>query len=242
MADTADSRPLAGRTALVTGASKGIGAATAKALAAAGAHVVLTARTGAALEATEQAIFDAGGSATIAPVDLAEPEGIARLATAIGQRWQALDVLVINAAMLPALTPVWHIDSKDLNKAFTLNVLATQALIAGFDGMLKRSTAGKLIGVTSSVGAVPRAYWGAYGATKAAFDNLLDAYAQETRDTSNLRVAIVDPGATRTAMRAKAYPGEDPASVKPPEVVAGAIVELCGKQFASPHRHRVNAT
>ncbi|MBC7492176.1 MAG: SDR family NAD(P)-dependent oxidoreductase, partial [Novosphingobium sp.] len=155
---------------------------------------------------------------------------------------QALDVLVINAAMLPALTPVWQIDSKDLNKAFTLNVLATQALIAGFDGMLKRSTAGKLIGVTSSVGAVPRAYWGAYGATKAAFDNLLDAYAQETRDTSNLRVAIVDPGATRTAMRAKAYPGEDPASVKPPEVVAGAIVELCGKQFASPHRHRVNAT
>ena len=242
MADTADSRPLAGRTALVTGASKGIGAATAKALAAAGAHVVLTARTGAALEATEQAIFDTGGSATIAPVDLAEPEGIARLATAIGQRWQALDVLVINAAMLPALTPVWQIDSKDLNKAFTLNVLATQALIAGFDGMLKRSTAGKLIGVTSSVGAVPRAYWGAYGATKAAFDNLLDAYAQETRDTSNLRVAIVDPGATRTAMRAKAYPGEDPASVKPPEVVAGAIVELCGKQFASPHRHRVNAT
>jgi short-subunit dehydrogenase len=241
MSDTADNRPLAGKTALVTGASKGIGAATAKALGLAGAHVVLTARTGAALEATEQAIFDAGGSATIAPVDLAEPEGIARLAAAIGQRWQALDVLVINAAMLPALTPAWQIDSKELNKAFTLNVLATQALIAGFDGMLKRSAAGKLIGVTSSVGAAPRAYWGAYGATKAAFDNLLDAYAQETRDISNLRVAIVDPGATRTAMRAKAYPGEDPASVKPPEVVGEAIVELCGKQFASPHRLRVNA-
>jgi short-subunit dehydrogenase len=143
--------------------------------------------------------------------------------------------------MLPALTPAWQIDSKELNKAFTLNVLATQALIAGFDGMLKRSAAGKLIGVTSSVGAAPRAYWGAYGATKAAFDNLLDAYAQETRDISNLRVAIVDPGATRTAMRAKAYPGEDPASVKPPEVVGEAIVELCGKQFASPHRLRVNA-
>ena len=242
MTETADNRPLAGKTALVTGASKGIGAATARALAAAGAHVVLTARTGQALEATEQAIFDAGGSATIAPVDLAEPEGIARLATAIGERWQALDILVINAAMLPQLTPVWQIDAKDLNKAFTLNVLATQALIAAFDGMLKRSTAGKLIGVTSSVGATPRAYWGAYGATKAAFDNLLDSYAQEVRDTSQVRVAIVDPGATRTAMRAKAYPGEDPASVKAPQVVGEAIAELCGKHFASPHRLRVNAT
>ena len=241
MTDAATPGPLAGLTALVTGASRGIGAATAKALGLAGAHVVLTARTGGALEATEQAIFDAGGSATIAPVDLAEPEGIARLATAIGQRWQALDVLVINAAMLPQLTPVWQIEAKELNQAFTLNVLATQALIAGFDGMLKRSTAGRLIGVTSSVGATPRAYWGAYGSTKAAFDNLLDSYAQEVRDTSNVRVAIVDPGATRTMMRAKAYPGEDPASVKPPQVVGEAIVELCGKQFASPHRLRVNA-
>lgn len=241
MTDAATPGPLAGLTALVTGASRGIGAATAKALGLAGAHVVLTARTGAALEATEQAIFDAGGSATIAPVDLAEPEGIARLATAIGQRWQALDVLVINAAMLPQLTPVWQIEAKELNQAFTLNVLATQALIAGFDGMLKRSAAGRLIGVTSSVGATPRAYWGAYGSTKAAFDNLLDSYAQEVRDTSNVRVAIVDPGATRTMMRAKAYPGEDPASVKPPQVVGEAIVELCGKQFASPHRLRVNA-
>lgn len=241
MTDAATPGPLAGLTALVTGASRGIGAATAKALGLAGAHVVLTARTGAALEATEQAIFDAGGSATIAPVDLAEPEGIARLATAIGQRWQALDVLVINAAMLPQLTPVWQIEAKELNQAFTLNVLATQALIAGFDGMLKRSTAGRLIGVTSSVGATPRAYWGAYGSTKAAFDNLLDSYAQEVRDTSNVRVAIIDPGATRTMMRAKAYPGEDPASVKPPQVVGEAIVELCGKQFASPHRLRVNA-
>lgn len=241
MAETEAARPLAGKTALVTGASKGIGAATAKALAAAGAHVVLTARTASALEAVEDAIFAAGGSATIAPVDLAEPEGIARLALAIAQRWQALDVLVINAAVLPQLTPVWQIDSKDLNRAFTLNVLATQALIAGFDAMLKRSDGATVIGVTSSVGATPRAYWGAYGATKAAFDNLLDSYAQEVRDISKVRIAIVDPGATRTAMRAKAYPGEDPASVKPPEVVAESIVRLIGEQFASPHRLRVNS-
>ena len=233
-------KPFQGQLALVTGASRGIGAATAKALAAAGAHVIVTARAGKDLEATEQAIYETGGSATIAPVDLADPEGIARLAAAIARRWDALDILVINAALLPALTPVWQIDQRDLSRAITLNLLATQALIAGFDGMLKKSRDARLIGVTSSVGANPRAYWGAYGATKAAFENLLDSYAQEVRAISNIRVAIVDPGATRTAMRAKAYPGEDPASVKPPEVVAEHMVHLLGEQFASPHRIRVN--
>ncbi len=229
-----------GQLALVTGASRGIGAATAKALAAAGAHVILTARAGKDLEGVEQAIYESGGNATIAPVDLAEPDGIARLAAAIGRRWQALDILVINAAVLPTLTPVWQIEQRDLNRAMTLNVLATQALIAGFDGMLKKSADARLIGVTSSVGANPRAYWGAYGASKAAFENLLGSYAQEVRAISNIRVAILDPGATRTAMRAKAYPGEDPASVKAPEVVADYMVSLLGESFASPHRVAVN--
>ncbi|WP_226016815.1 SDR family NAD(P)-dependent oxidoreductase [Novosphingobium sp. FKTRR1] len=231
---------LAGQVALVTGASKGIGAATARALAAAGAHVILVARSARELEAVEESIFAAGGSATIAPVDLAEPEGIARLAVAIGSRWDALDILVINAAVLPVLTPVWQIDQHDLTRALTLNVVATQALIAGFDRLLKKSPDARVIGVTSSVGASPRAYWGAYGATKAAFDNLLDAYAQEVRSISNVRVAIVDPGATRTAMRAKAYPGEDPASLKGPEVVADRITALVSERFDSPHRERVD--
>ncbi|MBX9883758.1 MAG: SDR family NAD(P)-dependent oxidoreductase [Novosphingobium sp.] len=235
-----DTGPLAGQLALVTGASRGIGAATAKALAAAGAHVILTARAGKDLEATEQAIYETGGKATIAPVDLAEPDGIARLAAAIGRRWDALDILVINAAVLPTLTPVWQIEPRDLSRAMTLNVLATQSLIAGFDPMLKRSKDACVIGVTSSVGAAPRAYWGAYGATKAAFENLLDAYAQEVRSLSAIRVAILDPGATRTAMRAKAYPGEDPASVKAPEVVGAFITRLVGEQFASPSRVSVN--
>lgn len=230
---------LAGQVALVTGASKGIGAATARALAAAGAHVILVARSARELEAVEESIFAAGGSATIAPVDLAEPEGIARLATAIGSRWSALDILVINAAVLPVLTPVWQIDQHDLNRALMLNVVATQALIAGFDRLLKKSKDARVIGLTSSVGAAPRAYWGAYGATKAAFDNLLDAYAQEVRAISAIRVAIVDPGATRTAMRAKAYPGEDPASLKGPEAVADRLVALLDEPFASPHRERV---
>ncbi|KUR71318.1 oxidoreductase [Novosphingobium fuchskuhlense] len=231
---------LAGQLALVTGASRGIGAATAKALAAAGAHVILTARAGKDLEAVEQAIYETGGSATIAPVDLAEPDGIARLAAAIGRRWDALDIMVINAAVLPTLTPVWQIEPKDLSRAMTLNVLATQSLIAGFDPMLKKSKDARVIGVTSSVGSAPRAYWGAYGATKAAFENLLDAYAQEVRNLSAIRVAILDPGATRTAMRAKAYPGEDPASVKAPEVVADYITALLGESFASPARVSVN--
>jgi NAD(P)-dependent dehydrogenase (short-subunit alcohol dehydrogenase family) len=243
MSETAD-KPFAklfeGQLALVTGASRGIGAATAKALAAAGAHVILTARAGKDLEATEQAIYETGGSATIAPVDLAEPEGIARLAAAIGRRWDKLDIMVINAAVLPTLTPVWQIDQRDLNRAMTLNVLAPQALIAGFDGMLKKSADARVIGVTSSVGAAPRAYWGAYGATKAAFENLLESYALEVGAISQIRVAILDPGATRTAMRAKAYPGEDPSSVKPPEVVAQQMVQLLGEPFASPHRVRIN--
>lgn len=232
--------PLAGQLALVTGASRGIGAATARALAAAGAHVILTARAGKDLEAVEQAIYETGGSATIAPVDLAEPDGIARLAAAIGRRWDALDILVINAAVLPTLTPVWQIEPKDLSRAMTLNVLATQSLIAGFDPMLKKSKDARVIGVTSSVGSAPRAYWGAYGATKAAFENLLDAYAQEVRNLSAIRVAILDPGATRTAMRAKAYPGEDPASVKAPDVVGDYITRLVGESFASPVRISVN--
>lgn len=229
-----------GQIALVTGASRGIGAATAKALAAAGAHVILVARNAKDLEKIEEEIFEAGGSATIAPVDLAEPDSIARLATAISGRWTALDVLVINAAAFPTLTPVWQIDPREFNQALTLNVLATQALLAGFDGMLRKSKDARVIGVTSSVGAVPRAYWGAYGASKAAFDTLLNCYAQEVRNTASIRVAVVDPGATRTKMRAKAYPGENPESVKAPEVVADAVVALLGEQFASPHRIRVN--
>lgn len=231
---------LDGRIALVTGASRGIGAATAQALAAAGAHVILVARKAADLEAVEDAIHRAGGSATLAPLDLAEPDAIARLATAMAGRWRALDILVINAAILPALTPVWQIDQHDLTRALTLNVVATQALIAAFHPLLKASRDARVIGLTSSVGAAPRAYWGGYGATKAAFDNLLDAYAQEVRGTSAIRVAVLDPGATRTAMRARAYPGEDPATVKPPEVVAGRIVSLIGEDHPSPHHERVN--
>jgi NAD(P)-dependent dehydrogenase (short-subunit alcohol dehydrogenase family) len=233
--------PLEGRVALVTGASRGIGAATAQALAAAGAHVVLTARKARDLEAIEEAIHAAGGTATIAPMDLTESDSIARLAAAVAERWDKLDVLVINAAMLPALTPVTQIEPKAFNQALTLNVLATQALLANFDALLKRGGRGRVIGVTSSVGAHPHAYWGAYGASKAAFDNLLATYAQEVERISATRVAIVDPGKTRTQMRARAYPGEDPQTVKPPEVVADRIVALLAEDFEGLHRERIEA-
>ena len=234
-------KPLADQLAIVTGASRGIGAATARALAAAGAHVVLTARTAKELEKVEQEIFDAGGSATIAPLDLIEADSISRLATAIGERWQALDLLVLNAAMLGSLSAVPAIDPKELARVLTLNVSAQAALIAAFDPMLRASTAGKVIGLTSSVGRSPRAYWGAYGASKAAFETLLRAYGEEIAQITRVRTAILDPGATRTAMRARAYPGEDPASVKPPEAVADRIVALATAGFAAGYSERVNA-
>ncbi|GAA0277715.1 SDR family NAD(P)-dependent oxidoreductase [Alteraurantiacibacter aestuarii] len=232
-------KPLAGRIALVTGASRGIGAATAKALAAAGAHVVITGRKVKDLEGVEDAIHAVGGTSTIAPLDLTESDSIGRLAAAIAERWDRLDILVISAAMLPVLTPVTQIEPKQFNQALTLNVLATQALLAAFDPLLKRSKHGRIIGLTSSVGEAPRAFWGAYGATKAAFDNLLLSHGQEVERISQTRVAIVDPGATRTTMRARAYPGEDPQTVKPPEDVADRIVALLENDFSNLHRERV---
>ncbi len=230
---------LSGQVALVTGASRGIGAATARALAAAGAHVVLTARTPGALEEVEEAIHAAGGTATIAPIDLAEPDAIPRLAAAIAERWPILDILILNAATLGSLAPVAAFDAKELARVLTLNVSAQAALIGSFDAMLRQSPRGRLIGVTSSVGASPRAYWGMYGASKAAFENLLASYAEEVRHLSPVRVAILDPGATRTAMRARAFPGEDPDSVKPPEFVADRIVAMLVEDFETRHAERV---
>jgi short-subunit dehydrogenase len=225
-----------GRLALVTGASRGIGAAIAQALAGAGAHVILTARTAADLEAVEGRIHEAGGSSTIAPMDIAASDSIARLAQAVSGRWDALDILVLNAAMLGTLGPVAAIDGKEFNKVLTLNLLAQQALIAAFDPMLRQSEAGRVLALTSSVGAAPRAYWGAYGASKAALEALVLAYAQEVGNITPIKVAIVDPGATATQMRARAFPGEDSATLKTPGTVAEAVVEFLKRDFESGAR------
>jgi short-subunit dehydrogenase len=233
-------KPLANQTALVTGASRGIGAATALALAAHGAHVVLTARTASALEEVEEAIFTAGGSATIAPLDLTQTDAIARLAAAVGERWQALDIMVLNAATLGSLGAVPAIEPKELATIMTLNVSAQAALITAFDPMLRKSAGARVIGLTSSVARHPRAYWGLYGASKAAFETLLAAYGAEMAQVSKVRTALIDPGATRTVMRARAYPGEDPASVKEPAVVAARIVALAIAGFETGHFERVD--
>jgi NAD(P)-dependent dehydrogenase (short-subunit alcohol dehydrogenase family) len=236
-----DSKPLSGRLALVTGASRGIGAATAEALAAAGAHVILVARATSALEEVEDRIHQAGGTATIAPLDLTDGESIGKLAVAIGERWEKLDILVLNAAMLGSLTPVQDIDPKEYSRLLSINLLANQALIAAFDPLLKRADRADVIALTSSVGREPRAFWGAYGSSKAALETLLEAYADETEYTGKLKVHIVDPGATRTRMRANAFPGEEPESVKPPEVVARAIAERITADAPTGERLRVEA-
>jgi len=236
---TESSMPFDGKLALVTGASRGIGAATAEALAAAGAHVILTARGASALEQVEERIHAAGGTATIAPMDLNDFENIQKLAQAVAERWGSLDVLVLNAAMLGSLSPVEHLDPKELERVFKLNVLANQAVIAAFDPLLRRADKAEVVGITSSVGEEPRAFWGGYGSSKAAFDTLLGAYADETAYAGKLRVQIIDPGSTRTRMRQLAFPGEEPQSVKPPEAVAAAIVERLQGDAETGSRYRV---
>lgn len=236
-----DSKPLSGKLALVTGASRGIGAATAEALAEAGAHVILVARTASALEEVEERIHQSGGSATIAPLDLTDGESIGKLAGAVAERWQKLDVLVLNAAMLGSLSPVQDIDPKEYSRLLSLNLLANQALIAAFDPLLKRADRADVVALTSSVGGEPRAFWGAYGSSKAALETLLRSYADETEYTGRIRVHIVDPGATRTRMRALAFPGEEPDSVKPPEVVGRAIVNLVRTGASTGEKVRVEA-
>ena len=224
-------KSLAGRVALVTGATRGIGAATAEALALAGAHVLLTGRTEGALEEVEARIHAAGGTATIAPLDLRETEQIDRLAQAVGSRWGKLDILVLNAAILGDLMPVSHMAPKEFDKLFALNLGANQALLRAFDGLLGASEHGRVIALSSSVAVKPRAYWGAYAASKAALDMLVACYGEEVRNISATRVAIVDPGATQTRMRAKAFPGEDAATLKAPSVVADAILDLLVEDF-----------
>jgi NAD(P)-dependent dehydrogenase (short-subunit alcohol dehydrogenase family) len=236
-----ESQPFSGKLALVTGASRGIGAAIAEALGASGAHVILTARNSAGLEEVEERIHAAGGSATIAPLDLTDGGSIGKLATAVGERWGKLDVLVLNAAMLGTLTPVQDVDAKEYARIISLNLLANQALIAAFDGLLRKSDKAEIVALTSSVGDEPRAFWGAYGSSKAALETLVGAYADEIAFTGKMRVHIVDPGATRTRMRELAFPGEDPASLKGPEVVAEAVLARLLSDAPTGERIRVEA-
>jgi NAD(P)-dependent dehydrogenase (short-subunit alcohol dehydrogenase family) len=198
------------RVALVTGASRGIGAALARHLAGEGAHVILTGRTVGGLEETEDKIHGTGGSATIAPLDLGQGDQIDRLGQVIAERWGKLDILVMNAALLGALTPLAHMAPADFDRVIATNLTANYRLLRICDPLLRASDAGQIVALTSSVAQAPRAYWGAYAASKAALENLLGCYADEVANLSPLRTLIVDPRGTRTKMRASAFPGEDP--------------------------------
>jgi NAD(P)-dependent dehydrogenase (short-subunit alcohol dehydrogenase family) len=222
--------PLADRIALVTGASRGIGRATALALARAGAHVVAVARTVGGLEELDDAIRALGGSATLVPLDLKDVPGIARLAAALDERYRRLDVLVANAGILGPLSPLDHVEPKAWDEVLAVNVTANWHLVRAMGPLLKLSTAGRVVFVTSGIVAHPRAYWGPYAISKAALEALARTYAAETVST-NVRVNLFNPGATRTRMRATAMPGEDPAALKAPEPVAERILELCFPQF-----------
>jgi NAD(P)-dependent dehydrogenase (short-subunit alcohol dehydrogenase family) len=224
------SPPLADHIALVTGASRGIGRATALALARAGAHVVAVARTVGGLEELDDAIGAAGGSATLVPLDLKDTPGIVRLAAALGERYRRLDVLIGNAGILGPLSPLGHVEPKAWDEALAVNVTANWHLIRAMDPLLRLSTAGRVVFVTSGITAHPRAYWGPYAVSKAALEALARTYAAEMVSTK-VRVNLFNPGATRTRMRATAMPGEDPAGLKAPEPVAEQIVELCLPQL-----------
>jgi NAD(P)-dependent dehydrogenase (short-subunit alcohol dehydrogenase family) len=224
------STPLADRIALVTGASRGIGRATALALARAGAHVVAVARTVGGLEELDDAIRAVGASATLVPLDLKDAPGIVRLAAALDQRYQRLDVLVGNAGILGPLSPLDHVEPKAWDEVLAVNATANWQLVRALAPLLKRSAAGRVVFVTSGIVAHPRAYWGPYAVSKAALEVLARTYAAETVKT-NVRVNLFNPGPTRTHMRAAAMPGEDPGELKTPEPVAEKIVELCLPQM-----------
>jgi NAD(P)-dependent dehydrogenase (short-subunit alcohol dehydrogenase family) len=222
--------PLADRIALVTGASRGIGYATALALARAGAHVVAVARTVGGLEELDDAIRAVGGSATLVPLDLKDVPGIARLGAALNERYHRLDVLVGNAGILGPLSPLGHVDPKAWDDVLAINVTANWHLIRSMDPLLRLSTAGRVVFLTSGASSRVRAYWGPYAISKAALEVLARTYAAETQ-SSNVRVNLFNPGATRTRMRAAAMPGEDPTTLKTAETVAEKIVELCLPDF-----------
>ncbi len=237
------SQPLANRIALVTGASRGIGYATALALARAGAHVVAVARTVGGLEELDDAIRDEGLSpATLVPLDLKDYPGIDRLGVALLERFGRLDVLVGNAGILGPLSPLGHIEQSAWDEVMAVNVTANWRLICAMDPLLKFSDAGRVVFVTSGVAALALAYWGPYAISKAALETLARTYAAETA-ASNVRVNLLTPGPMRTRMRAQAMPGEDPTTLETPDQVAEKIVELClpsmlesGKIYAYPKR------
>jgi len=222
--------PLSGQVALVTGASRGIGYATALSLARGGAHVVALARTIGGLEELDDGVRAAGGSATLTPLDIRDYPALYRLAAALNERYGRLDVLVGNAAIAGVPSPLDHIEPKAWDESLAINVTANWHLIRAMNPLLRLSDTGRAVFITSGVATSARAYWAPYSVSKAALDVLVRTYAEETSST-NVRVNLFNPGPTRTRMRALAMPGEDPATLPAPDEVAAKIVNLCLADF-----------
>ena len=218
------------RIALVTGASRGIGRAAATALAAAGAHVILVARTTGGLEEADDDIRAAGGNATLVPLDLKDFAALDRLGASIFERWGRLDAFLGNAGVLGALTPLAHLEPKVFDELVQVNVTANWRLIRSLDPLLRRSEAGRALFVSSGPARRPRPFWGGYAMSKAALESLALTYAAECEGTP-IKVNLLNPGHVRTAMRAKAMPGEDPDTLPPPEALAPLIVEMLSARW-----------
>ena len=220
-----ETKPLAGRIALVTGASRGLGAAVAKALAAEGAHPILVARTQGGLEEVDDELRSLGGSATLMPLDITQSDLVDRMGAAIFERWKKLDILVGNAGLLGGLSPLQHYKPDVWDNTFAVNVTANWRLIRSLDPLLRQSDAGRAVFMTSIAGRLARPYWGAYSVSKAALDMMVKTYAAEVANTP-LRVNLFNPNRTRTSMRTEAYPGENPETVKTPDEAARQMIEL----------------
>jgi NAD(P)-dependent dehydrogenase (short-subunit alcohol dehydrogenase family) len=221
---------LSGRIALVTGASRGIGRAAAKALAAAGAHVILAARTVGGLEEADDEIRKAGGSATLVPINVKDFDALDRLGASIFERWGRLDAFLGNAGVLGALTPLAHLEPKTFDDLLDVNVTANWRLLRSLDPLLRRSEAGRVLFLTSGVARKHIAFWGGYAMSKAALESLALTYAAECEGT-NVKVNLLNPGPVRTTMRARAMPGEDPETLPRPEALAPLIVEMLSPSY-----------
>lgn len=219
-------RKLEGKVALVTGASRGLGRSAALALAKEGAHIIATARTQGGLEELDDEIRAAGSSATLVPMDIKDYPAIDRLGAAIFERWKKLDILVGNAGVLGAVTPVAHLEPKVFDDVMAVNVTANYRLIRSMDPLLRMAPHGRAVFVTSGAATSFRPFWGVYSISKAALEAMVKTYAAEM-NTTPVRVNLFSPGPTRTGMRAKAMPGEDPMTLPHPDEVAAQIIDLC---------------
>src|SRR4051812_92779 len=222
---------LSGRIALVTGASRGIGRASAIALAKAGAHVILVARTVGGLEEADDEIQKAGGTATLVPLNLRDGDAIDRLGASIFERWGRLDAFFGNAGVLGMLTPLAHLEPKTFQEVMDVNVTANWRLIRSLDPLLRLSDAGRALFVTSGAARKHMPFWGAYGLSKAALEMMVLTYAAECEGSNAIKVNLISPGPMRTAMRMKAMPGEDPDILVKPEAMAPKVVEMLSPPF-----------